>query len=275
MVQASERRRLSESDYQLLLDSISDYEVLMIDPSGIILTWNRGAQLLKGYKPDEIIGQSIAVFYEPQDINAGLPEREMQLALQQGRYEVDAWRLTKSRQRLWSNIVFTPMRDKNGEHIGFVKIARDLTERVARERQLQRARDEILELSTPVISVLDKVLALPIIGTLDSTRAARLTENLLQKISEHQAEIIILDVSGVPTIDSQVAQHLLKTVQAARLMGSRSIICGVRPETAQAMVHLGVELGDIHARGTLRDAMQLALHLRKSSGSSSNEELSL
>jgi anti-anti-sigma regulatory factor len=112
-----------------------------------------------------------------------------------------------------------------------------------------------------VIQVWDKVLVLPIIGTLDSVRAARLTEGLLQRIAEHQAEVIILDVSGVPAIDTTVAQHLLKTVQAARLMGSVSIMSGVRPETAQSIVHLGIDLGGMHSRNTLRDALQLALRL--------------
>ena len=92
-------------------------------------------------------------------------------------------------------------------------------------------------------------------------RAARLTEGLLQRIAEHQAEVIILDVSGVPAIDTTVAQHLLKTVQAARLMGSVSIMSGVRPETAQSIVHLGIDLGGMHSRNTLRDALQLALRL--------------
>ena len=92
-------------------------------------------------------------------------------------------------------------------------------------------------------------------------RAARLTEALLTKIGETQAEVVIFDISGVPTIDTQVAQHLLRTVQAAALMGTRSIMCGVRPETAQAMVHLGIDVGQLLSRGTLQDALQLALTL--------------
>jgi anti-anti-sigma regulatory factor len=118
-----------------------------------------------------------------------------------------------------------------------------------------------MELSTPVIQVWDKVLTLPVIGTLDSMRAARLTEGLLARISETQSEVVIFDISGVPTIDTLVAQHLLRTVQAAALMGTVSIMCGVRPETAQAMVHLGIEIDQLLSRGTLQDALQLALTL--------------
>src|SRR5207248_5556899 len=122
-------------------------------------------------------------------------------------------------------------------------------------------RDEILELSTPVIQIWDRVLALPIIGTLDSARSARLTENLLQQIAVNEAAIIILDISGVPMIDTAVAQHLFKTIQGAQLMGAESIISGVRPETAQAMVHLGIDIGGVRSRSTLRDALQLAFRL--------------
>jgi anti-anti-sigma regulatory factor len=140
-------------------------------------------------------------------------------------------------------------------------VARDLSERREQEQLVQRQRDEILELSTPVIQVWDNVLVLPIIGTLDSVRASRLTEGLLERIAADQAEVVILDVSGVPTIDTDVAQHLLKTVEAARLMGTTSILSGVRPETAQAIVHLGIELGRLRSRNTLKDALQVALRL--------------
>jgi anti-anti-sigma regulatory factor len=118
------------------------------------------------------------------------------------------------------------------------------------------------------------VLALPIIGTLDSNRASRLTEGLLAKIADLEAEIVILDISGVPTIDTQVAQHLLKTVHAARLMGATSILSGVRPETAQAMVHLGIELVGLRSRNTLRDALQLALQMIAGSNGAAREVVS-
>lgn len=136
---------------------------------------------------------------------------------------------------------------------------RDVTERHHQLAQLRRQRDEILELSTPVIEVWDKVLVLPIIGALDSRRAADLTHNLLDQIGEHHTRVVILDVSGVSTMDTQVAEHLLHTVQAAMLMGATSILSGIRPETAQAIVGLGIDLGQLRSRATLREALQLAL----------------
>ena len=253
----------------MMVNSMSDYGVIMLDPQGIVRSWNRGSELLKGYVAREAIGQHISIFYPEEDIRSALASRELETALRVGRSEFEGWRVRKGGSRFWANVILTPIRDEQGQHVGFVKVTRDLTEQVERQRLLDRQRDEILELSTPVMQVWDRILALPIIGTLDSQRAAQLTERLLQKIAADEAEFVIIDISGVPMIDTQVAQHLLKTVQGARLMGADSIISGVRPETAQAMVHLGIEIGTLRSRATLRDALQLALRLRRERGDTS------
>ncbi|HEX6678335.1 MAG TPA: PAS domain S-box protein [Actinomycetes bacterium] len=251
-------REVTEADYRLMVDSIADTEVIMLDQAGNIRTWNRGAELLKGYNAEEVVGRNVSIFYPEEDVESGLAERELRQALERGRFEFEGWRVRKGGERFWANVVLQPVHDADGVHVGFVKVTRDLTERVERERLLQRQRDDLLELSTPVIQVWDRVLVLPIIGTLDSGRAARLTENLLERIAGDEAAIVILDISGVPAIDTAVAQHLFKTIQGARLMGAESIISGVRPETAQAMVHLGIDIGGVRSRSTLRDALQLA-----------------
>jgi len=248
-------------DLRAMLDAIVDYSVIRLDAQGRVMTWSPGAQALKGYTADEAIGQPVSIFYTEDDRAAGLADREMRTARESGRVELEGWRVAKDGRRFWASVTLAPIRDGAGEVTGYVKVSRDLTERREQELRLQRQRDEIMELSTPVIRVWDGVLALPIIGTLDSARASRLTEGLLEGIAETQAEVVILDVSGVPTIDTQVAQHLLKTVQAAALMGAASILCGVRPETAQAMVHLGIDLGQLRSRNTLRDALALAMRL--------------
>src|SRR5579872_4259362 len=124
-----------------------------------------------------------------------------------------------------------------------------------REEVILRQTDEIAEISTPVIRVWDGILALPIIGTLDSARTQIVMENLLQEIVETGSSIAILDISGVPAVDSLVAQHLIKTVSATRLMGAECIISGIRPEIAQTVVHLGIDLSNIITKATLASAL--------------------
>jgi rsbT co-antagonist protein RsbR len=127
-----------------------------------------------------------------------------------------------------------------------------------REDVIGRQQQELLELSTPVVELWKGVLALPLIGTLDSQRTQIVMENLLERIVESEAEIAIIDITGVPTVDTLVAQHLIKTVSAARLMGADCIISGIRPQIAQTIVHLGLELNVI-SKATMADAFALAL----------------
>jgi PAS domain S-box-containing protein len=382
-------------ELEAALEAVSDYAIITLDADGMVRDWNRGAEAMRGFTSEEIIGQPVSIFYTPEDRQAGLAERELREASADGRFHGEGWRVRKDGSRFWATVTVVPVRDGAGAVTGFVKATRDtteqkraeslfagllesapdamvitsgdgrievvnrqaevlfgysraelagrevemlipgrfrerhpgyragyaaeprtrpmgaglelwglrkdgsefpveislapletpdqgllvaaairdVTERRETELRLQHQRDEIMELSTPVIQVWDKVLALPIIGTLDSLRAARLTEGLLTQIGEHQAEVVILDISGVPAIDTQVAQHLLRTVQAATLMGATSILCGVRPETAQAMVHLGIDLGRLRSRTTLRDALQLAMKmLRERAAASASAE---
>jgi rsbT co-antagonist protein RsbR len=128
----------------------------------------------------------------------------------------------------------------------------------SREEVIVRQQREISELSTPVVKLWDGILALPLIGTLDSQRTQVVMENLLQTIVDTEAEIAIIDITGVPTVDTLTAQHLLKTVAAARLMGADCIVSGIRPQIAQTMVHLGVEL-NVVSKATLADALAVAL----------------
>lgn len=128
-----------------------------------------------------------------------------------------------------------------------------------RETVISRQQQELLELSTPVVQLWDDILALPMIGTLDSARTQVVMETLLQRIVETGSSVAILDITGVPTVDTLVAQHLLKTVAAARLMGADCIISGIRPQIAQTIVHLGVNLADVTTKATLADAFKVAL----------------
>ena len=129
----------------------------------------------------------------------------------------------------------------------------------SREQIIKRQQEELLELSTPVVKLWDGILALPIIGTLDSARTQVVMESLLQAIVQTNSRVAIIDITGVPTVDTVVAQHLLKTVTAARLMGADCIISGVRPQIAQTIVHLGINLMDITTKASLAAAFKTAL----------------
>jgi rsbT co-antagonist protein RsbR len=130
-----------------------------------------------------------------------------------------------------------------------------------REDIIRRQNQQLLELSTPVVRLWDRVLAVPLIGTLDSARTQVVTENLLQAIQDHEAVVAIIDITGVPTVDTLVAQHLLQTVAATRLMGADCIISGIRPQTAQTIAQLGIDLADIITRASLADALATAIGL--------------
>jgi rsbT co-antagonist protein RsbR len=131
----------------------------------------------------------------------------------------------------------------------------------SRDQVIARQQEELLELSTPVVKLWDGILALPMIGTLDSARTQVVMESLLQRIVETGAEIAIIDITGVPTVDTLTAQHLIKTVTAARLMGADCIISGIRPQIAQTIVHLGVDLASVTTKATLADAFRRALEM--------------
>ena len=129
----------------------------------------------------------------------------------------------------------------------------------SREEVIRRQQEEMLELSTPVVEIWEGILALPLIGTLDSNRTSVVMEALLQAIVETRSEIAIIDITGVATVDTLVAQHLLKTVAAARLMGADCIISGIRPQIAQTMVHLQIDLSEVTTKATLAEALRFAL----------------
>ncbi len=143
------------------------------------------------------------------------------------------------------------------------KMQKEVEEKLAKIQEQQKTifqqQSDLLELSSPVSKVWDNVLILPVIGTLDSQRTQIMMENLLEKIVETGCTISILDITGVPTVDTQVANHLLKTVTAARLLGTECIISGISPAIAQTIVHLGIDLSSINTKATLQDAMIYAM----------------
>jgi anti-anti-sigma regulatory factor len=181
----------------------------------------------------------------------------------------------KDGTRFWANVVVTALRDKNGNLTGFGKVTRDLTERKRIEEKLATQAREILEISTPVIQIWDGVVVAPLIGTLDSERTQQLMERLLQRIVETNSPVALLDVTGVPAIDTRTAQHLVETITSVRLLGAQAVLTGVRPALAQTLAHLGIDLANVTTRSSLAAGLRVAmdlLSLRVVSRNGNNQE---
>src|SRR6266852_1510429 len=247
--------------FRMLVENMRDYAIIILDIDGRVASWNPGAETIMGYRPDEIIGQRFSRFFSMEDGQRGKPEMELKLATAEGRSEDEGWRIKKDGERFWANEVITALREQSGVLCGFGKVMRDLTERKRAEEKAGLQAREIIEISTPVIQIWDGILMAPLIGTLDSLRTQQLMEQLLDRIVETNSAVAILDVTGVPTIDTRTAQHLAETTTAVRLLGAQAVLTGVRPAIAQTLAHLGVDLGDITTRSTLAGGFRVGLNL--------------
>lgn len=161
----------------------------------------------------------------------------------------------------WVSTTKVPLKDKKGTTIGTFGVSRDITEHKRAEQVLRRQSKEIIELSTPVIKVWDRVVAAPLIGTLDSQRTQYFMERLLNAIVETNSPVALVDITGVPTIDTKTAQYLIETISAVKLLGAQVILTGVRPAIAQSLVHLGTNLSEITTCTSLAAGLRVALNL--------------
>jgi len=252
----------SEGMLQMLVEQLKEYAIILLDKDGRVLTWNAAAERLKGWKAQEIIGQHFSRFYPPEDNEKGKTEMELKQALEKGRFEDEGWRMRKDGTRFWANVIITTLRDEQGNLRGFGKITRDLSDRRQAEDKIKRQAQEILEMATvPVVQVWEGIVLVPIIGTLDSQRTQQLMERLLQRVTETSSPVALLDITGVPAVDSQTAQHLIETVSAVRLLGADVIITGIRPPIAQTLVHLGIDLNNVTTRSSLTAGLRMALSM--------------
>jgi PAS domain S-box-containing protein len=244
---------------QLLVANLKDYAIIMLDPKGNVLTWSSAAEQLKGWKASEIIGQHFSRFYPVEDVQKGKTEMELQLAMQNGRFEDEGWRVRKDGSRFWANVIVTCLRTTDGQVRGFGKITRDLTERRLAEERSRKQTQELLEMAAvPVVQVWEGIVLVPLIGTLDSQRTQQLMERVLNRVTETNSPVALLDITGVPSIDTQTAQHLIETIAAVRLLGAEVVLTGVRPSIAQTLVHLGIDLSNVTTRSSLSAGLRMA-----------------
>jgi PAS domain S-box-containing protein len=245
---------------QALVDNLVDYAVILLDSEGHVLTWNPAAERIHGWKAEEIIGQPLSQFHTPEQNEHGRSVLELEIAAREGSFEEDDWRMRKDGSRYWASTVFTALRDSAGNLKGFGKVTRDLTQRTAGIERIKAQAAEILEMAAvPIVQVWEGIVLVPLIGTLDSLRTQHLTERLLHRITETNSLIALLDITGVPTIDTQTAQHLIEMIAAVRLLGSEVVMTGVRPIIAQTLVHLGIDLSNVTTRPALAAGLRMAM----------------
>jgi PAS domain S-box-containing protein len=144
--QAQEALRQSEERFRLLIEAVQDYAIFMLDTTGHIVSWNSGAQRIKGYAPDEIIGRHFSTFYPEEDVRNGKPEWELRIATSEGRYEEEGWRVRKDGSRFWANVLITAIFDEHGQIRGFAKVTRDMTERKLADEQREQLREQEYQL---------------------------------------------------------------------------------------------------------------------------------
>lgn len=245
---------------RLLVESVRDYAIILLDTNGKILTWSPTAERLKGWKAEQVVGKHFSIFYPPDAQD--WPAHELEIAEKEGRFEDENWRVRKDGSRFWANVTITALRDEAGKLWGFGKVTRDLTRQRLAEEKIKKQAQEIFEMAAvPVVQVWEGVLLVPLIGTLDSQRTQHLMERLLQRVTETGSPVALLDITGVPTIDSQTAQHLIETVAAVRLLGADVVLTGVRPTIAQTLVHLGIDLSSVITRSSLTMGLRVALDI--------------
>ncbi|KAB8145200.1 PAS domain S-box protein [Chloroflexia bacterium SDU3-3] len=239
------------------------------DTDGRILFWNPSAERIFGWTAEEAVGRNIVellgVDHDPDAVATLLARMakgdlvNRQIANRTG----DGRTITCQ----WYNAV---LYDEGGDVIGVLSQAEDVTEQLRAEREHEALQQQMFdaqaatlrELSTPLIPLADRVVAMPLIGSIDSTRAQQIVDNLLDGVSANHAAVAILDITGVPVVDTHVANALLRAANAVKLLGARVVLTGIRPEVAQTLVGLGVDLSSIITRGTLQSGIAYAFSLR-------------
>ncbi len=260
-VQARERR------YRTLIDTIP-YGIQENNAEGIITMTNTAFDEMYGYEENEIIGSAIWDALPTEEAREELRQHFAYLVKEQPPLEPYEAQPTRKDGSLFDiRVVWNYTRDENGEVDGFITVVSDITEQKRAEEERERLQQEVIEaqrealkeLSTPVIPVMERILVMPLVGSIDTLRARDIMRTLLEGISEHRAKFVILDVTGVPVMDTGVVSHINKTIQAARLKGAQTIVTGISDAVAEAVVDLGIDWGAVETLSDLRTGLTVAL----------------
>ncbi len=232
--------------------------VMAVDKDLKIIFMNKAGLNFLGKSWEEIRGQACANQFK--SIHCDTPNCCMQKAIADGKPHSNRNEIEVAGRRVPIEYFAAPLTDKEGNIIGGLEYVIDISERVHYEVQLREQASTIREISTPAIQLWEGVVVLPVVGVIDSVRAQHMMDIMLTKIAETACKVIILDIQGVPAVDTAVANHLIKVVKATRLMGSQTIISGISPAVAQTIVNLGIDMG-AQTTSTLRNALNTAFDI--------------
>jgi rsbT co-antagonist protein RsbR len=263
---ANEKALLDQQLLQVLLDDVPDKVYFKDTESRFIKVSRSMAEMFGLSDPTAIVGKTDFDFFTEEHARPAFEDE--QEVIRTGRLvakeEKETW---ADGRETWANTVKLPLRDREGEIIGTLGISRDITERKGIEAESAQLHQQVIEaqqraiqdLSTPVIPVLEGVIVMPLVGSIDTLRARDIMRKLLGGIREHRAKVVIMDITGVPIVDSGVAAHLNKTIQAARLKGARTIVVGISDAVAETIVDLGLDWSGIETLSDLQTGLRAAL----------------
>jgi methyl-accepting chemotaxis protein len=226
---------------------------------GTVITANETFLNIIGYSLDEVKGKHHRMFCDDA-LSESAEYADFWAALRSGSFQRGEFkRIGKNGREVILRATYNPIFNLKDEPVKVLKIADDVSTQRRMENEREKQQKLIMEMSTPVMQLWDNILLLPVVGLVDSKRVQLIMETALQKILDYQAKLLILDIQGVPAVDSAVANHLIQITKATRLMGCTSIVTGISPEISQALVNLGIDLGNIQTQATLKDGVSFSL----------------
>jgi PAS domain S-box-containing protein len=279
------------NDLNVLVENIKEYALFALDAEGRVFSWNKGAAVIFGCAREAIIGKHFSVFYPTEAQERGRAEKDFKTVSAEGRLESENWFVRTDGSRFWGQMVLAAMPDREtGPIQEIVFLMRDLTQQKRAEDELReaakrleqslqertaelarltealsletaqrkKAEEAIRALSIPVLPLRERIVIVSLVGIIDSSRALQLTEHLLNAIRTYRAKAVVMDITGVPMVDSKVANYLMQAVEASRLMGATVILTGLSSEIAQTLVGLGIDLGGVKTLGDLQEGIDEA-----------------